>query len=131
MRSFAPSRLVVPMSMLALALAGCGGNTVTVQEVPGEPAQLTVPGTAAALAPDATATPTATSTPTVAASTSQATPVPDAGTADGTAETAPEGTTGGGTEAPTTTDPAPAATPPAGSNADEFEAFCAENPGAC
>jgi hypothetical protein len=131
MRFPAPSRLVVPMSMLALALAGCGGNTVTVQEVPGEPAQLTVPGTGAALAPDATATPSATPTATVAADTSAATPTPAAATGDAATETAPEDTTGGGTEAPGTTDPAPAATPPAGSNADEFEAFCAENPGAC
>ena len=33
-------RLAVPVSMLVFALAGCGGATVAVQEVPGDPAPL-------------------------------------------------------------------------------------------
>jgi hypothetical protein len=128
---FALPRLAVGISMLTLAVAGCGGASVTVSEAPGEPPQLTVPGGGAALAPDVTPTPTATATATVDANTAQATPTPE-GTGDATTETAPEGTAGGGTTAPNGDDPATAVpTPAAGSGADEFEAFCAENPGAC
>jgi cell division septation protein DedD len=119
-------RLAVPIAMLTLALAGCGGATVTVEEVPGDPPQLTIPGDGAALAPAATASPTATPTATVDANTAAVTPTPDAGAA---ATPTPEGTTGGGTTAPDTGAPAP--TPSPGSSDDEFEAFCAENPGAC
>jgi hypothetical protein len=123
---FAPSRLAVPIAVLTFALAGCGGAAVTVQEAPGDPVQLTVPGDGAALAPDLTPSPTPTPTATVDANTAAATPTPDTGAA---ATPTPEGTTGGGTAAPdTATTDQP---PPAGSNADEFEAFCAENPGAC
>jgi hypothetical protein len=119
-------RLAVPIAMLTLALAGCGGATVTVEEVPGDPAQLTIPGDGAALAPAATATATATPSATAEADTAAATPTPAAGAA---ATPTPEGTDGGGTTAPDTG--AAAATPPPGSGNDEFEAFCAENPGAC
>jgi hypothetical protein len=119
-------RLAVPIAMLTLALAGCGGATVTVEEVPGDPAQLTIPGDGAALAPAATASPTATPSATVDANTAAATPTPDAAAA---ATPTPEGTTGGGTTAPDTAATAP--TPAPGSSNDEFEAFCAENPGAC
>jgi hypothetical protein len=119
-------RLAVPIAMLTLALAGCGGATVTVQEVPGDPAQLTVPGDGAALAPDVTPSPTATPTATVDANTAEATATPAAGAA---ATPTPQSTTGGETPAPDAA--TPDQPPPAGSNADEFEAFCAENPGAC
>jgi hypothetical protein len=121
-------RLAVPVIALALAVAGCGGAQVTVQEVPGGPVDLAVPGDGAALNTAATPTPTATATatPTAGASTANpaATPTP---TATGTTGT---GTAGGGTAAPgtstTTTTP-----PPAGSDAQKFEDFCAQNPGAC
>ena len=130
----APPRLAVPIIVLTLAVAGCGGATVTVQEVPGDPVELTVPGTATALAPTATATPTATPTATADAERRRRprrrpTPAP----ATRPTQTAPEGTTGGGTDGarrPTdtaTTDQPP----PAGSDAEQFEDFCAENPGAC
>jgi hypothetical protein len=129
---FAPSRLAVGISMLTLAVAGCGGASVTVTEAPGEPPQLTVPGGGAQLNPNATATATATATPTADADTAQATATPAASTGEATTPTTPEGTTGGGTTAPDGTDSATTDKPPAaGSGADEFEAFCAENPGAC
>ena len=60
---FAP-RLAVPISVLVFALAGCGGATVAVQEVPGDPAQLDVPGSGEGLAPATTPTPTPTPTET-------------------------------------------------------------------
>ena len=123
---FAPSRLAVPIAVFTLALAGCGGATVTVQEAPGDPVQLTVPGDGAALSPDLTPSPTPTPSATVDANAAAATPAPDAGAA---ATPTPQGTTGGGTTAPDTGATAP--TPAPGSGNDEFEAFCAENPGAC
>jgi hypothetical protein len=129
----APPRLAVPVTMLVFALAGCGGATVAVQEVPGDPAQLEVPGNGEGLAPASTATATPTPTETPSADDAEATAVPDASgtTPEPQSETVPEGTAEGGTEAPTddsaTTDQAP----PAGSDAEQFEDFCAENPGAC
>src|SRR4051812_37963328 len=61
-----PTRLAVPI--IVLALAGCGGAQVTVNEVPGGPVDLTVPGNAEGLAPvSATATAAASPTETPAA----------------------------------------------------------------
>ena len=130
---FAP-RLAVGITLLVFTIAGCGGATVAVQEVPGDPAPLTVPGTAEGLAPAATATPTPTPTETPGADAAAATATPDASGSSGEAQTqtAPDGTAEGGTEAPGTDDSATTdQRPPAGSNAEEFEDFCAENPGAC
>jgi hypothetical protein len=129
-----PPRLAVPVTVLVLALAGCGGTTVAVQEVPGDPAQLEVPGNGKALAPETTATATPTPTETPGADDAEATAAPDTtGAAPETQQqTTPEGTTEGGTEAPSTEDSATTdQAPPAGSDAEQFEDFCAENPGAC
>jgi hypothetical protein len=123
---FATSRLAAGISLLTFALAGCGGAAITAQEAPGDPVQMTVPGNAAALAPNLTPSPTATPSASVDASAAAATPTPAAGAA---ATAPPQGTTGGGTAAPDTGAAAP--TPAPGSGNDEFEAFCAENPGAC
>jgi hypothetical protein len=126
-----PVRLATPIAMLCLAVTACGGGSqVTVQEVPGQPAKLTVHG-GEALAPKATATPTvdasatatATATSTPAASTNA--PTTQSNT---TAQTAPQGTQGGGAAAPNTS---AQATPAPGSDAQKFEAFCQQNPGAC
>src|SRR4051795_8317037 len=75
MRLTRTTRLAV--GIVVLALAGCGGAQVTVNEVPGGPVDLTVPGNAEALAP-ASATATATATPTVTPTddTAAATPTP-------------------------------------------------------
>jgi hypothetical protein len=123
-------RLAVPLIVLVLA-AGCGGGQVTVQEVPDGPAELNVPGTAAGLAPSATATPTGTATTSTTESstaTGEATP-DDTGTdATGTTDdTTTDDTTTDGTDDSATSDQPP----PAGSDADQFEDFCAQNPGAC
>ena len=114
-------RLALPIIALAL-VAGCGDAEVTVQEVPGDPVELTVPGGGEALAPTATPTPTPTEEPVDPAS---ATPTPAAPAEDPAAE-APEGTDGGGTAAPDTGEP-----PPPGSDPERYEEFCAQNPGAC
>ena len=119
-------RLAAPITLLTLTLAGCGGANVVVEDAPGPPAQLTVPGTAEAFAPQATATATVSATPTPTSTTTGTSTTPST---SGTGT----GTTSGGTTAPSTgTDSATNDTPPpAGSNAQQFEDFCAQNPGAC
>ena len=130
----APTRLAVGFTLLTFALAGCGGaSKVVVDDAPGAPVKLTVPGTANALAPAPTATPTVAATTTPAAgqttdnSTTAQAPTPTA------TPQASDGTAGGGTAAPgTTTDGTTNdQPPPAGSNAQQFEDFCTQNPGAC
>jgi hypothetical protein len=128
------ARLAIPIAMLTL-VAGCGGGSkVVVEEVPGGTSHVTVKG-GEALAPQATPTPTASATPTADA----------AGTTDGTntapaqqqqqqstaqpqstptPQSTPQGTAGGGATAPE-------ATPAPGSDAQQFETFCQQNPGAC
>ncbi len=117
---------------LTFVVAACGGSTVAYKPAPGEPVDLSVPGSGDALAPEATPTPTPTATDTPDASTSQATPTPDANAGAGTTETTPQTDDGGGAAAPDTGDSATNdQPPPAGSDAQQFEDFCAENPGAC
>lgn len=129
---FAPTRLAVPIAMLVLAVAGCGGDTVTVQEVPGDPAPLDVPGGASGLAPAATATPEATATETPDAGEAAATATPDAATTQAQPEATPDADPQGAAEAPAQEEsPTTEQAPPAGSDAEQFEDFCAENPGAC
>jgi hypothetical protein len=124
-------RLAAPFIVLTLTVAACGGSTVAVQEAPGGAVNLTTPGNGAALDPAATATATAaagaTATPTATttgASASTGTTQPSTSTTTGT--------TGGGTQAPSTsTTGAATATPAPGSPGQQFEDFCAQNPGAC
>jgi hypothetical protein len=123
---------LIAVPFIALTLTACGGSKVAYQQAPGDPVDLSVPGTGAALAPEATATPTPTPTETPEAGAAQATATPDANAGAGTAETAPQSDTGGAAEAPADPDSATNdQPPPAGSDAQQFEDFCAENPGAC
>jgi hypothetical protein len=130
-------RLAAPFTVLGLVVAGCGGGQVAVQEVPGPPAQLTTPG-GAALAPAATATPGVTATATPTATTTGA----STGTSDGTGTTTATtqqqtsstttssgSASDGGTQAPATGEAT--ATPAPGSPTQQYEDFCAQNPGAC
>jgi len=116
-------RLAVGVIMLAL-VAGCGSSPVAYEEAPGDPVELTVPGDASALAP-ASATATPTPTPDEAQEPSAETQQPETQTQQPPQETAPEGTEGGGTEAPAEEGDG---TPP---DSEASEAFCTENPGAC
>jgi len=131
--------------LLALAVTGCGGGEPLAPQVPGEPAEVRIPEAAE---PPGGADPESTADP--------ATGEEDTGTTDEGATT--DGTTDGTTAAPETTTPpvdetgeapvpddgggatAPEAVPdgpandtppPAGSDAEQFEDFCAQNPGAC
>jgi hypothetical protein len=131
-RSFklARSRMRLPLAaiVLALGLAGCGGSQIDYEEVPGGPAEITLPesstaGDAAAedSATDDSATGEATPTPTATAETGAST-----GTTDTTEDTS------AGTDAPATEDGPDSDQPPApGSDAERFEDFCEQNAGAC
>ena|SRR5688572_26160258 len=108
-------RIALILSLFALGVAGCGGDddeeATTIPTVP-----LSVPG-------------------------GESTTLDDEGT-DTTVDTVPDGATPAPVPTPA---PAPAPTPtpvtpdspendtppPAGSEAEQFENFCAENPGAC
>ena len=106
---------------------------VAYQPVPGDPVDMSVPGTGEALAPEATATPTPTPTETPEAGTAQATPTPDANSGAGDdADRTRRRTRAEGPRRPASPDSATNdQPPPAGSDAQQFEDFCAENPGAC
>jgi len=121
--------------------AGCGGSELDYEEVPGPPVEVSIPsetvesGGANADA-DATPTPTATAEPgstTAPDDQSGATgTAPSTGTGTATAGTGTSDTDSGGATAPAEEDSATNDTaPPAGSEAQQFEDFCAQNPGAC
>ena len=127
---------------LAAFAAGCGGSELDYEEVPGPPVEVSIPsetvesGGSAGADADATPTPTATAEPgstTAPDDQSGATgtaPSTDTGTA--TAGTGTSDTDSGGATAPAEEDSATNDTaPPAGSEAQQFEDFCAQNPGAC
>jgi hypothetical protein len=122
-------RPATPIAMLCLVLAGCGGGArVVVEDAPGGTSGLQVEG-GSQLAPQATPTATPTVTATASATTtssSSTTSTAPAATATPAPTTAPQGTAGGGTAAPTEQ-----ATPPSSTDTQKFEAFCQQNPGAC
>jgi hypothetical protein len=124
--------IAVPFIVLTFAVTACGGSTVAYRQAPGEPVDLSVPGNGDALAPEATPTPTPTATDTPEADAAQSTATPDPNAGADTSQAAPQADTGGGAEAPANPDSATNdQPPPAGSDAQQFEDFCAENPGAC
>ena len=113
----------------ALAVSGCGGSQIAADEVTVDPPTLTIPKDSkisAASTPDADATATATATVDPATGATGTT-----GTSGTTA--APATGTGGTTAAPAA--PAATAAPQGntgGASADQdFDEFCANNPGAC
>jgi hypothetical protein len=128
---------------LAAFGAGCGGSELDYEEVPGAPVGVTIPDSgslsnsaASDTGAGATPTPTATAEPggtTAPSDQSGATgTAPSASTDSGTAATGTTGTDSGGATAPAEEDSATNDTaPPAGSDAQQFEDFCAQNPGAC
>jgi hypothetical protein len=110
----AKQRIALILSLFALGLAGCGGDddddeATTIPTVP-----LSVPG-----GDDTTFEETDTTVDTVP---DTATPAPTPVPAPTPTPVAPEQTP----DSPTNDTP-----PPAGSEAEQFENFCAENPGAC
>jgi hypothetical protein len=138
--------LLVAVLLLAL-VAGCGGGDEIAPQTPGEPASMPIPeaaeppggSSADEQAEDDPATPEDESaTPDPDAATEDPTttepPADETGAAEPPPETAaaPEDTGGGATAPPTEADgPTNDTAPPAGSDAEQFEDFCAQNPGAC
>ena len=124
--------------LLALAGAGCGGDDSLAPEVPGPPADVVLPESTVAPAADedadADATTDADATPDEDATTEDGTAAPEetAAPTDDTGAAAPE-TEEGGTAAPEADADSPTndTPPPEGSEAEQFEDFCAQNPGAC
>jgi hypothetical protein len=126
---------------LSIALVGCGGGDEIAPEVPGPPADVVLPdGTLEPTAPedegassgDATQEDDATSGEDGAA-TDEGTATPEATAPSGdTGATTPD-SSGGGATAPEETADSPTndTAPPAGSEAEQFEDFCTQNPGAC
>ena len=152
MRAARTASILTATALLALGAAGCGGSKVDYQEVPGGPVGVSIPtdpnldtsGSDSSASASATPTPTPTpSSGTTAPSdqsgstgtdTSSGTGTADTGTG-GTSTDTSSGTTGsgsGGASAPGSEDTANSdSPPPAGSDAQQFEDFCAQNPGAC
>ena len=127
------TRLAVPL--ILLVLAGCGGTQVVVNDVPGGPVDLKVPGNGEGLAGAPTPTPTAGATeePTDATDdTAQAEPT--AAPTEAPADTSTQTDPAGGAQAPETdtgTGTATGEPPEAGAPKKDFEDYCAQNPGAC
>jgi hypothetical protein len=124
--------------LLGLAAAGCGGDDQPAPEVPGPPADVVIPESAEAPARAGSGDDEGTTDGTSEEDTDGTTD--DSGTTTPPEETAPPadetGTTpdsGGGTTAPEADADSPTndTPPPEGSNAEQFEDFCAQNPGAC
>jgi hypothetical protein len=128
--------------LLALAAAGCGGDEELAPEVPGAPADVVIPESADA---PGTAATSGDEEPTDGTGDETTDDGTTDGTTDGSGTTTPEetapstdpgtvpGTSEGGTTAPEAEADGPTndTPPPEGSNAEQFEDFCAQNPGAC
>ena len=129
------------LCVLALAgFTGCGGSSLDYEEVPGPPAEVAIPDSGSVSDSSASSDATPTPTPTATAEPGSTTAPDDQSGSTGAApststDTGATGTTGtdsGGATAPTQDDSASNDTaPPAGSDAEQFEDFCAQNPGAC
>jgi hypothetical protein len=136
---------VAAAALLALAALGCGDDDSGAPQVPGPPASFSVPTEGVTPAGGASAESSSGADSGATGSTGDA----DSGTTGGTGAPTPEATatpeaTGdagtptsdpsGGATAPETAQsdgPGKDTAPPDGSNAQQFEDFCAQNPGAC
>jgi hypothetical protein len=120
--------------LLSLAvLAGCGSGDELAPQVPGPPADVTIPDAGVSPSGDAAADESGTtddSTGSTDEQTPEATAAPDTGDT-GTAEPDASGGAAAPTAEPQADSPTNDTAPPEGSNAQQFEDFCAQNPGAC
>jgi hypothetical protein len=117
--------------VLALAAAGCGSDDSLAPEVPGPPADVVLPEATVAPAADEDADSADQDASTDENSTDDTTAPEDTGATGDTGATTPD--TSGGTTAPEAEADSPTndTPPPADSEAEQFEDFCAQNPGAC
>jgi hypothetical protein len=126
--------------LLALVAAGCGGGDDMAPEVPGPPADVVIPESAEAPGDASASQDEGTTDESGDEQTDDTGTTDDSGGTTAPEETAPAdpGTTTpdtseGGTAAPEAEADGPTndTPPPEGSNAEQFEDFCAQNPGAC
>jgi hypothetical protein len=123
-------------ALMALVAAGCGGSDAAAPQVPGPPADVTIPesSTAPTAAASASADKNSSDSSSTDSSSSDSSSSTDTGSGTSDTGTGTTGDSSGGTTSPDTStgDSATNDTaPPAGSNAQQFEDFCAQNPGAC
>ena len=142
-RAARPATALLCSVAFAVGVAGCGGSKSDYQEVPGPPVEMAIPSETVEAGGNSGANAGATPTPTATAEPGSTTAPSDQSGATGTAPSTGTGTasTGTGTDsgsdsggatAPAQEDSATNDTaPPAGSEAQQFEDFCAQNPGAC
>ncbi len=123
---------IIAAGLLALAAAGCGSDESLAPEVPGPPADVVLPESTVAPAADEDAAAADEDSSTDEGSTDDTTTPEDSGATGDTGATTPD-TSGGGTAAPDAEADSPTndTPPPADSEAEQFEDFCAQNPGAC
>ena len=124
---------IIAAGLLALAAAGCGSDDSLAPEVPGPPADVVLPTSTVAPAADENGdSADQDSSSTDEGTTDEGTTTPeDTGATGDTGTTTPD--TSGGTTAPDAEADSPTndTPPPADSEAEQFEDFCAQNPGAC
>ena len=127
---------IMAAGLLALAAAGCGSDDALAPEVPGPPADVVLPESTVAPAADENADSANQDSTTDEGTTDDTTAPDDTGSTGDTGDTGgattPD-TSGGGTAAPDAAADSPTndTPPPADSEAEQFEDFCAQNPGAC
>ena len=130
-------RLPLLLAVAALAFAGCGSDGDLAPQVPGQPAGVElpdgepVPGGADGAAGDDTATGDTGTTDDAGATDETTAPTDQSGAATAPASNEVTADSGGATTAPATDGPTGDTPPPAGSEAEVFEDFCTQNPGAC
>ena len=120
-------RLAVATVVAGAVLGGCGGDDDVADVVPRSTPELTVPAATTGL--EAGQTSTTPTTPTTTTPT-PGTPAPSApGAAGGAAAPVTPGATGGAPATGGTQTPPTGGAPATGG--EQFQDFCAENPGAC
>ena len=123
---------IIAAGLLALAAAGCGSDDSLAPEVPGPPADVVLPqATVAPTSDDENADSADQDSSTDEGTTDDTTTPDDSGATGDTGTTTPD--TSGGTTAPEAEPDSPTndTPPPTDSEAQQFEDFCDQNPGAC
>jgi hypothetical protein len=134
---------LVAVLVAAIAVAGCGGQKVTADEVPGAPVALQIPevtkgGSDALAGKSSSSSSSSQSSQDSADAEATATPTPAAGGSTGTSGTTQSGSTGGTSGTSGTTQQQTQTQQGNGTNGQSqsgggntFDDFCKNNPGAC
>jgi len=134
---------LVAVLVAAIAVAGCGGQKVTADEVPGAPVALQIPevtkgGSDALAGKSSSSSSSSQSSQDSAGAEASATPTPAASGSTGTSGTTQSGTTGGTSGTSGTTQQQTQTQQGNGTNGQSqsgggntFDDFCKNNPGAC